>query len=249
MKREMIFIGFDSREVPAYAVAQYSIKHHMLTRQIPVRGLVLEQLRDMGLYQRPTSIVRKPDGTRVMIDEPSVRPDYNGAMSTEFALSRFLVPHLARTGWALFMDCDMLVRADIAGLFALANDDYAVMCVKHDHQSNVLTKMDGQPQTNYARKNWSSVMLFNCDHPANRRLTLDLVNTRAGRDLHAFCWLADHEIGDLPLEWNWLADESPVIRNPAIVHHTLGSPCLKGYENAPYADEWRVRLEQWGVHP
>lgn len=246
---ESIYIGFDSRETPAFAVAAHSAKRHMIHRNIPVRGLVLQKLQTSGLYTRPTEPWYKPDGTRVLIDKLSARDDYDGAMSTEFAISRFLVPHLARTGWALFMDCDMLVRDDLAHLFALADDRFAVMCVKHDHQSAHSVKMDNQPQTNYHRKNWSSVMLFNCDHPSNRKLTLEMVNSAPGRDLHRFCWLADSEIGSLPLAWNWLAGESPDHPNPKIVHHTLGSPCLKGYENAPYASEWRQNLELWGLRP
>jgi lipopolysaccharide biosynthesis glycosyltransferase len=249
MQAKRIFIGFDGREVPAFAVAQYSAKLHMRYEQIPIRGLVLQNLMDAGLYTRTTSVRFKPDGTRVMVDELSKREDYDGAISTEFAISRFLVPHLAQTGWALFMDCDMLVRADLNNLFARVDPRYAVMCVQHQHHSAHTVKMDGQAQTNYSRKNWSSVMLFNCDHPANKRLTLDMVNSLPGRDLHAFCWLEDHEIGGLPLAWNWLAGESPDHPNPLIVHHTLGSPCLKGYENAPFASEWRTRLEQWGKCP
>jgi lipopolysaccharide biosynthesis glycosyltransferase len=249
MASRRIYIGFDRREVPAFAVAQFSAKHHMREDQIPVRGLVLDNLIDAGFYDRPTTIWHKPDGTKVMIDELSKRDDYDGAISTEFAISRFFVPMLARHGWALFMDCDMLVRTNLNDLFCLADDRYAVMCVKHHHESSVTVKMDGQPQTNYHRKNWSSVMLFNCEHPSNKKLTPALLNSAPGRDLHAFCWLEDHEIGELPLAWNWLAGESQYHPSPKIVHHTLGSPCMKGYENAPYADEWRARLAQWGQWP
>lgn len=249
MKKETVFIGFDPRETQAFAVAQFSARFHMRNRKIPVRGLVLESLRDQGLYYRPTDRRVRDDGTSVLIDQLSTRQDYDGAMATEFAISRFLVPALARTGWAMFMDCDMLVRADLSALFALCDDRFAVMCVKHDHKSEVVTKMDNQPQTNYARKNWSSVMLFNCDHPSNEELTVDFVNSATGRELHRFAWLEDDEIGALPPAWNWLAEEQAPIDNPFIVHHTLGSPCLKGYENAPFADEWRARLNQWGEVP
>lgn len=247
--RQAIYIGFDPRETPAFAVAQFSAKLHMTHQKIPIRGLVLDELREIGIYTRPTSTSLRADGSKVLIDHHSAREDYDGAMSTEFAISRFLVPHLENNGWALFMDCDMLVRCDLSALFALADPAFAVMCVKHDHQSHVQTKMDGQPQTNYFRKNWSSVMLFNCDHPANARLSLDFINNAPGRDLHRFAWLRDEEIGALPPEWNWLAGEQPEPSFPRIVHHTLGSPCLKGYEDAPYADEWRLRLSQWGTTP
>jgi lipopolysaccharide biosynthesis glycosyltransferase len=166
-------------------------------------------------------------------------------MSTEFACSRFLTPLLARTGWALFMDCDMLCRAPLRELFAMADDRYAVMCVQHVHVPTEAVKMDGQEQTLYARKNWSSLVLYNCDHPANERLTLDAVNTLPGRDLHRFCWLRDEEIGALPVEWNWLASVSDAAVEPKMVHYTLGAPNLPGYEHSPYADEWRAERRAW----
>jgi hypothetical protein len=245
---ESIWIGFDPREVAAFAVACHSIKSR-LPRHIPINGLVLRDLQDSGLYRRPTEFVTRPDGTRAIIDVLSKRDDYDGAMSTEFAISRFLVPHLAAKGWALFADCDILCRTDLSMLFRLADPSKAVMCVKHNYAPMQTVKMDGQLQTAYSRKNWSSVVLFNVDHPSNKNLTLDMVNTLPGRDMHRFCWLADNEIGELPREWNWLAGESPPMVSPMIVHHTLGSPCLPGYENAPYADDWRRELADWAVKP
>lgn len=246
--KESIWVGFDGREAPAFAVAVHSIKSR-LSRQIPVNGIVLADLQECGLYRRPTESFINSEGHRQLIDVLSRREGYDGAMSTEFALSRFLTPHLAGSGWALFMDCDMMARTDLSKLFALRDPSKAVMCVKHNYAPVVTVKMDGQPQTKYSRKNWSSVMMFNCDHPANRRLTVEMVNTMPGRDLHAFCWLDDADIGDLPLEWNWLASESEFIANPMIVHHTLGSPCLPGYEDAPYGNEWRRELQDWAVRP
>jgi hypothetical protein len=246
--KESIWVGFDPREAAAYAVAVHSIKSR-LSRPIPVYGLVLSELQETGLYRRPTESFINSDGHKQLIDALSARDDYNGAMSTEFAISRFLVPHLAGSGWALFMDCDMLVRADLTRLFALRDPSKAVMCVQHQYAPIQTIKMDGQVQTKYSRKNWSSVVLFNCDHPSNRNLTLDMVNRLPGRDLHAFCWLKDEEVGALPLEWNWLAGESEHVANPRIVHHTLGSPCMSGYEDAPYAGEWRAELADWALQP
>jgi len=167
--------------------------------------------------------------------------------ATEFSNSRFLVPHLAGSGWALFMDCDMLVRGNIRELFDLCDPEKAVMVVKHNHQPPEGVKMDGQMQTRYARKNWSSVIAFNCDHPANKALALEMVNVLPGRDLHRFCWLEDDLIGELPVEWNWLAGHSDPAVDPKIVHHTEGSPCLPGYEDAPFADEWRAELARWAA--
>lgn len=161
-------------------------------------------------------------------------------MSTEFSMTRFLVPHLARHGWALFMDCDILVRENITNLFKLADDKKAVMCVKHDHQPSYMVKMDGQMQTQYARKNWSSVMLFNCEHPSNKKLTLSMINSLPGRDLHRFCWLDDDEIGELPKRYNYLVghDTLEKVPEPAIVHFTEGLPDLPGRNKQEFAAVW-----------
>jgi hypothetical protein len=117
--------------------------------------------------------------------------------------------------------------------------------VKHDHQPQSGMKMDGQIQTSYARKNWSSVCAFNCDHPANKALTFNLVNSVPGRDLHRFCWLKDGEIGELPAEWNWLVGHSDPAVDPALVHFTDGIPTMPGYEDCAFADEWRRELRRW----
>jgi lipopolysaccharide biosynthesis glycosyltransferase len=164
-------------------------------------------------------------------------------MSTEFAISRFLVPHLAHDGWALFLDADMLALGDLAQLFDAADERFAIMCVKHDYAPTATMKMDGQQQTLYARKNWSSLMLFNCDHPANAALTVEMINTLPGRDLHRFCWLDDSLIGALDPKWNWLVGHSSPEIEPAIVHFTEGGPWFPGFENVPYANAWRTELQ------
>ena len=168
-------------------------------------------------------------------------------MSTEFAITRFLVPILAKTGWAMFLDCDMLVRENLARLFAQANDKYAVMVVKHEHYPNLGKKMDNQIQTPYARKNWSSVILYNCDHPANQMLTPEYVNETRGLHLLQFCWLRDEFIGELNVEWNWLAGHSDPKIDPKIVHFTDGIPSMPGYSHAPYAEEWWEELKAWAM--
>lgn len=236
MKKLSIWIGYDPREAAAYAVARASIRRHA-TIPVPIHGLVLNDLREKGLYTRPHER-RGCQLWDVISDAPC---------ATEFSNSRFLVPHLAGSGWALFMDCDMLVRGNIRELFDLCDPEKAVMVVKHNHQPPEGVKMDGQMQTRYARKNWSSVIAFNCDHPANKALTLEMVNELPGRDLHRFCWLEDDLIGELPVEWNWLAGHSDPAVDPKIVHHTEGSPCLPGYEDAPFADEWRAELARWAA--
>lgn len=235
-KRLSIWVGFDPREADAFAVARHSINKRLIA-PVPVRGLVLSELREAGLYRRPTS---RRDGR--LWDEISEAP-----MATEFACSRFLVPHLAGSGWALFMDSDMLVRRNLDRLIDLADPSKAVMVVKHNHQPPEGVKMDGQAQTRYARKNWSSVMFFNVDHPANRALTVDLVNSVPGRDLHRFCWLDDKDIGELSPEWNWLVGHSDPAIDPAIVHFTDGTPSMAGYENCDYSDEWREEFAAWAT--
>lgn len=242
MKSRIIYMGFDPRPIEAisFAVARASIRRH-LSQPIRIVGLVLDDLRQRGLYWRKHRRIRNKDGDGWQLwDEVSDAP-----MATEFAISRFLVPHLAKTGWALFLDADMLARDNLARLFDLGDESKAVMVVQHDYSPRNDHKMDGQQQTRYPRKNWSSLMLFNCDHPANRRLTIEAINETPGRDLHRFCWLQDDEIGSLPMEWNWLAGHSPKTIEPALVHYTEGVPPLPGYERAPYADEWRGELASW----
>ena len=199
---------------------------------LSVQRLELSKLRDAGLYTREHEV---RDGR--MWDVISGAP-----MSTEFAISRFLVPHLASyRGWAVFCDCDFLWRADIAELFTLARPEYAVMVVKHFYNPKTALKMDAQINQNYPRKNWSSLMLFNCEHPAHRCLSPEMVNLMTGRELHSFCWLSDNEIGQLPFEWNWLDLE------PKAVHMTDGTPDMAGHENTAYADEWRGHLPPGGL--
>jgi hypothetical protein len=202
----------------------------------------MDRLVTAGLYTRPTH--RTAAG--ILMDEISGKP-----MATEFALTRFLVPALTRYhGIAAFLDADMLVRRDVRPLFEQAAEhrDIAVWCVKHDHRPTSDQKMDGQPQTGYARKNWSSMMVFNCEHPGVRGgLTVEVVNTWRGLALHQFDWLAptDGLIGALGVEWNWLVGHSPATVNPAIVHFTDGGPWLPGFENVAYANEWRAARDVW----
>lgn len=224
-------MGADQREAVAFNVALRSITRR-LTSPVPVHGLYVAHLRSIGLYTRPTSY---RDGQ--MWDDISAAP-----MSTDHACARFLVPALAKIGWALFVDGDILARANLGRLFELADDRFAVMCVKHRFEPIESVKMDDRVQTQYPRKNWSSIMLFNINHPSNSALTLDLVNSVPGRDLHRFCWLRDDEIGELPPEWNWLAGHSDLSIDPKIVHFTDGLPSMPGYENCEYAQEWRAEL-------
>jgi len=158
--------------------------------------------------------------------------------STEFSFSRFLVPYLCDyEGWALFMDCDVLCRADLADLWALRDERCAVMVVKHCHEPKETTKFLGQVQTRYGKKNWSSVMLFNCARC--RALTPEFVDTATGLELHQFKWLAsDDEIGSLPRRWNHLVGYDPPAPDAALVHYTSGGPYFHEYADCEFAAEW-----------
>lgn len=233
MNSKSIYIGWDPREIDAFNVARHSVLRHM-TQSIPVNSLRLDALIESGLYKRPIEY----RGDNQMWDPISEAP-----MSTQHANARFLTPHLAKTGWALFMDGDMLALDDLSKVFEGLDDNKAVYCVQHKHEPTAGMKMDGQLQTIYARKNWSSFMLFNCAHEANNGLTLDIINMLPGRDLHRFCWLDDSEIGALDPKWNFLVGHSDSrILNPWVVHFTSGTPDMPGYENCAFADEWRAEL-------
>jgi len=220
-----VFVGFDGRELAAYQVCVESLRRHASV-PLEIRPLILEHLRWQGLYQRAHEV---RDG--VLWDVISDAP-----MSTEFALTRFLVPALADwKGWALFCDCDFLFRGDVAQLFALADPAYAVQVVQHNHRPAEGVKMDGKPQLAYERKNWSSLMLWNCAHPHHAGQQ-DRVNRWRGLMLHQFQWLRDEQIGALPEEWNWLE------RRIHAVHFTRGTPDMPGYEAAEFSQEWRDTL-------
>ena len=220
-----IFIGWDSKEDIAYQIARQSI---LDTASVPVEIVPLKQknLRNQGLYWRSKDRLA----------------------STEFTFTRFLLPELMEfDGWALFIDCDFVALDDIANLFAQTNDKYAVMCAQHDYTPKEGTKMDGQKQTVYPRKNWSSMMLVNCGHPSNKALTKDLVNDKevTGAYLHRFSWLDDTEIGKLSHEWNWLVGwyEEPKDGSPKFLHYTEGGPWFENYYDCEYSEEY-YRVER-----
>jgi hypothetical protein len=159
-----------------------------------------------------------------------------------FTYARFLVPELnRRKGFAIFADgCDMIVGADIRELMDLADPSYAVQVVKHDYKTRHPRKYLGTsmeaPNEDYPRKNWSSLMLINCEHDAWRRL-YDIF-TRPGHELHRFAFLEDNEIGRLPIEWNWLADEYGPNPDAKLLHWTAGIPAFPAYAHGPHANDW-----------
>lgn len=228
-----VFMGWDPREELAYEVAASSMRRHTrVTHSIsPVR---LGHLND--ILTRPIEV---RDGRMWC-------PISQAPMATEFAISRFAVPFLKKDGWALFVDCDVLLTAGLEEIFALADPKYALMVVQHPAlNAQAEIKMDGQLQTFYRRKNWSSVMLWNCGHPANKELTRERLNTWPGRDLHAFRWLPDELIGALPAAWNHLVDVQPrPPQTPKLLHYTLGGPWFEAYRNCGYAEEWVSELRR-----
>lgn len=210
-----VFIGYDSREAVAFNVLNFSIQSRA-SQPVTVSPIMLSQLN--GLFWR----------------------ERHNLQSTDFSFSRFLVPHLCDyQGWALFMDCDMLMLDDIANLWALRNDSFAVQVVKHDHRPKESTKFLGQKQSSYEKKNWSSVMLFNCAKCT--ALTKDYVNEATGLELHRFQWLNDDSlIGDIPQRWNHLVDYDPALPPEELsnIHFTTGGPYFDDYKGCGYADLW-----------
>lgn len=230
-----IFIGWDARERLAWEVCARSIISNAELPP-PIRAISMRALRAGGMYGRPTE---RRDG--VLFDVVSQAP-----MSTEFALARFFVPFLTRARWAIFCDADFMFRADVAELIEHSDSQYAVQVVQHrDYLPREAVKMDGQPQTAYPRKNWSSLMLWNMQHAGVRRLKLGDANVKPGLWLHQFKWLEEREIGALPAEWNWLEGVSSETIDPKAVHFTRGTPDILDGPVA-YSGEWlrHVSMEQ-----
>lgn len=220
-----VFIGWDKRETIAYEVCKYSINNRA-SSNFDIKPLIQKDMRQKGLYYR----------------------DIDPLSSTEFTFTRFLVPFLMNyKDWALFIDCDIVFLDDIKNLFDITDDKYAIMCVKHDYEINNEFKMDGKIQTIYPRKNWSSVMLFNCGHPSNRKLTPQIVNTESGKYLHRFSWLKDEEIGEISKEWNWLVGvyKEPDDGIPKVLHYTNGGPYFKDYFNTDYHTVWKDEYKKY----
>ena len=213
-----VFIGYDENETVAFHVLAHSIMRHASK---PVEIVPVVKSHMSAFYTRERS----------------------GLESTDFSFTRFLAPYLCDyKGWAIFTDCDMLVTADIAELWALRDDKYAVMCTKHDYQPVGDTKFLGQVQTKYEKKNWSSVMMFN--NARCTALTPEVVSNETGLFLHQFKWLGNDDlIGSLPLSWNYLVGEhQPAMRTPELIHYTLGGPYFEKYRDCEFADLWRAEL-------
>lgn len=164
--------------------------------------------------------------------------------SNDFVYARFLVPHLmGYQGWAIYADGDMVCLADIAELWAMRDPWKAVHVVKHDYKTKARAKYLGAPNEDYLRKNWSSLILFNCAHYANRQLSPEYVRKHDGAHLHRFAWIPDDRIGEIPKEWNWLDTEYEPNPEAKLIHYTLGTPCFEDYQDCDHADQWKA--EHW----
>ncbi len=210
-----VYIGYDAREAVAYNVLAFSIQTRS-SQPVAITAVMLPQLR--GVFSR----------------------NRHSLQSTDFSFSRFLAPFLSGfRGFSIFMDCDMLMRDDIARLWELRDDRYAVQLVKHDHRPREKHKFLGEPQTAYEKKNWSSVMLFNNERCQN--LTPEFVSSASGLELHQFKWLdSDGLIGELPHRWNHLVGYDPPSDDTSLVHFTLGGPYFPEYADCEYSQEWRT---------
>jgi lipopolysaccharide biosynthesis glycosyltransferase len=206
-------VGFDQREAVAYHVFCQTVidRSTMPVQFLPLAENTLNEYKEVHT-----------DG------------------SNRFIYSRFLTPYLMNfSGWAIFADGDMVCQADISELWSLRDDSKAVQVVKHDYKTKVIKKYLGNKNEDYPRKNWSSLILWNCGHPKNAILTPEFIQAQPGSYLHRFSWLGDYLIGGIDVEWNWLAIEYPENPNAKLIHYTLGTPCFKEYTNESMSDAWK----------
>lgn len=214
-----IFIGYDPVETVAW---------HVLAHSILARSSLPVSITPINLRNLHRLFFRERDAKQ----------------SNEFSFTRFLVPYLCDySGWAIFMDCDMLCLDDIAKLWALRDSEYQVSVVKNTHlvSPGQEVKYLGRAQVGYERKNWSSMMLLNT--AACGKLTLDYVGVAPGLDLHQFKWVDDARIGPLPRSWNHLVGVSPPNKDAQLVHYTLGGPWFTEFKDCEFANKWRAELE------
>lgn len=207
-----LFIGYDPREAIAFYVFCQSVLQNT-TVPVKINPLALSQLKEFN--------------------------ETHQDRSNDFIYSRFLTPYLSNfKGWAVFADGDMICQGDLKELIEMADPSKALMVVKHNYETKASKKYLGNVNENYPRKNWSSVILWNCEHPKHKILTPTFVSKQTGKYLHRFSWLEDDEVGELPIEWNWLATEYDRNEKAKLIHFTLGTPCFKDYQNSDMAEIW-----------
>ena len=220
-----LYIGYDPKEDIAYRVCKKSLLDKS-TVDLKINSLKLYELIAKNIYTR----------------------ELDPLASTEFTYSRFLIPALMNfKGWAIFCDCDFLFFEDISKIFNSIDGEKAVYCVKHDYTPKEKHQMDGKKQSIYPSKNWSSLIVFNCSHPSNRKLDIDLVNSETGAYLHQFKWLKDSEIGSLDERWNWLEGWTPLKNDnlPYAVHFTRGGPWFAEWQDVQFASEWTKERDEY----
>jgi hypothetical protein len=212
-----VFIGYDPIESVAWHTLVASI-YRQSSRPVAIVPINLKNLG--GIFNRPRE----------------------SKQSNEFSFSRFLVPYLCNyEGQGIFFDCDQMLRTDIAEIFTVLNEQpgKAVYVVKHTYEPRNDVKYLNNVQYKYPRKNWSSVVLWNCEHIKNKVVTPEFVNSSEALELHRFTWLEDNEIGELDVKWNWLVGEYDYppkdVKN---VHWTIGGPYFQEYKNTDFASEW-----------
>lgn len=213
-----VFVGYDTREDIAWQVCRHSLLRQS-SEPLQVVPLRQSAVRELGLYTRP----------------------FDASASTEFSLTRFLAPYLAaQGGWVIFCDCDFLFTADVTKVLEGLDPAKAVYVVQHDYTPIFEMKMDGQKQTSYPRKNWSSFMILNCSHPDVKALTPTVVNTASPAFLHRFEWISDdNAIGALDRCWNFLVGEYPKPRKtPKVIHYTNGGPWFDDWTKVDFAELW-----------
>jgi hypothetical protein len=212
MKPIPVFVGYDPREAIAYHVCANSI------------------IRNASA---PVAII--PVALNLFTDYKET----HGDNSNHFVYTRFLVPYLMDfRGRAIFIDGDMVVRGDIIELYESLQTAHDVAVVKHDYKTRMPVKYMGAPNEDYPRKNWSSVIVWDCQSFPNRRLTPDFVQKQPGSFLHRFSWIDDDRIQALPPEWNWLPDELGENTEAKLLHYTLGTPCFHEFADTTQAAEW-----------
>ena len=208
-----IVVGFDQKESVAYHTFTQSV---IQKSTMPVRFMPLS------------------------IDSLTNYKEVHKDGSNEFIYSRFLVPYLMNfKGWAIYADGDMVCLKDIKKLWDLRDDKFAIQVVKHDYKTKIKTKYWGNKNEDYPRKNWSSLILWNCNHESHKMLTPEFIQKQTGAFLHRFSWIKDEEIGEIEKEWNWLAIEYPEIEDPSVIHYTLGTPCFKEYKETSMSKYWK----------
>ncbi len=207
-----IVVGFDQREAIAY---------HVFTQSI--------------LEKASLPVTFHPLAINTLCSYSEKHTD----RSNDFVYSRFLTPYFNHfQGWAIFADGDMVCQADIAELWNLRDESKAILVVKHDYQTKAQIKYLGNKNENYPRKNWSSLILWNCKHPKHKILTPEFIEHQSGKFLHRFAWLEDSDIGELPREWNWLVTEYPNNPSAKLLHYTLGTPCFRDYKDSDMSECW-----------